>query len=78
MINNTKKLFDILSYTNSEDLDNILKSVSHEQSLFFLTLAIKSAYNRNTFTMEETELLSKCLRVLQSTESENIENKKGD
>lgn len=78
MLNNNKKLFDILSYSNNEELDQILSSLGQEQSLFFMTLAVKSAFNRNAFTMEETELISKCLRVLQSQSNEITENKKGD
>lgn len=78
MINNNKKLFDILNYSSNEEFDQILNNLGHEQSLFFMTLAIKSAYNRNTFSMEESELISKCLRVLQTPNQEITENKKGD
>lgn len=78
MINNNKKIFDILNYSSNEEFDQILNNLGHEQSLFFMTLAIKSAYNRNTFSMEESELISKCLRVLQTPNQEITENKKGD
>ena len=78
MVNSNKKLFDILNYSSNEELDQILNNLGHEQSLFFMTLAIKSAYNRNVFSMEETELVSKCLRVLQTPSQETYENKKGD
>lgn len=79
MNNNTKKIFDIINMSSNEEFDQLLHSLSHEQSLFFITLAVKSAYNRNCFTMEETELISKCLRVLQTVpKEENTENKKGD
>lgn len=78
MVNNNKKLFDILNFSTNEEFDQILNSLGHEQSLFFITLAVKSAFNRNAFSMEETELLSKCLRVLQTPSQENTENKKGD
>ncbi len=64
MINNTTKLFDFLQCNSTDELDKLINSIEKEQSLFYLTQAVKSAYKRGCFTLEESEIISKSLRVL--------------
>lgn len=72
MINNNTKLFDFLQCNSNEELEKIINSIEKEQSLFYLIQSVKSAYKRGCFTLEESEIISKSLRVL-STPEKNTE-----
>jgi hypothetical protein len=64
MINNNTKLFDFLQYNSNEEFDKLINSIEKEQSLFYVIQAVKSAYKRGCFSLEESEIISKSLRVL--------------
>jgi len=64
MINNNTKLFDFLPYNSNEEFDKLINSIEKEQSLFYLIQSVKSAYKRGCFSLEESEIISKSLRVL--------------
>jgi hypothetical protein len=64
MINNNTKLFDFLQCNSNDELNKLINSIEKEQSLFYITQAVKSAYKRGCFSLEESEIISKSLRVL--------------
>jgi hypothetical protein len=57
-------LFDTINYTSYEDLDKFIVNMSQEQSLYCLMEAVKCSYRRGVFTLEESEAISKSLRIL--------------
>ena len=73
MINNTQKLFDFLQYNSNEEFEKIINTIEKEQSLFYIIQGIKSAYKRGCFTLEESEIISKSIRVLSTPEKPKTE-----
>jgi len=57
-------LFDVINYNSYEDLDKFIVNMSQEQSLYCLMEAVKCSYRRGVFTLEESEAISKSLRIL--------------
>ena len=57
-------LFGSINLLNEEHLELILATMDKEHSLFYLIESIKFAYSKNCFTMGETEVISKALRVI--------------
>jgi len=71
MINNNTKLFDFLQCNSNDELDKLINSIEKEQSLFYVIQAVKSAYKRGCFTLEESEIISKSLRVLSTPDKKD-------
>jgi hypothetical protein len=67
-LNNKSKplgtLYNSINYSTTEDFDNFIDNLTDSQALFCLIEASKMAHNRNIFTIEESELLSKSIRML--------------
>jgi hypothetical protein len=63
-LNPIGSLFDAINYTSYEDLDKFIVNMSQEQSLYCLMEAVKCSYRRGVFTLEESEAISKSLRIL--------------
>lgn len=57
-------LFDNINYTSNEQLDIFIDNMTEEQALFCLKLAIQSCHLRGAFTLEESESVSKALRII--------------
>lgn len=57
-------LFDIINYTNLNDLDKFVQNLTGDQSLYCVVHAAKSAHKRGVFSIEEAEILSRAIRVL--------------
>jgi len=71
--NNTKPigtLYNSINYASLEDLDRFIDNLNQPQALFCLIEATKMAHNRNIFTIEESELLSKSIRLLKQNNEE--------
>ncbi len=78
-MSNRFKIFQNYPIENNVEFELLLSSIEHEQALFFLIEAVKYANANNTYTMSETELISKCIRKLYSpTKSNTDEHKKRD
>jgi hypothetical protein len=58
------KIFDEVPIVSEEHLEIILTSMSNQEALYFLTMACKSAYHRGAFSMGESEVMSKAIRIL--------------
>ena len=61
-------LFDSIAYYNSNQLEQIIDNISKEQSLFYMTIALQHSYKSGIFSMVESEIISKSLRILNSEE----------
>jgi hypothetical protein len=57
-------LFDSVGYNSPDDIDRLTDEMTTEQSFYILTQALSYVHNTRLFTMQETELVSKSLRIL--------------
>jgi hypothetical protein len=57
-------LFDSVGYNKPEDIDELIDEMTIEQSFYLLTQSLHYVHNTRLFTMQETEVVSKALRVL--------------
>jgi hypothetical protein len=58
------KLFKTIPLYSEEHLDVILQSLNKESSTYFLIQAVKYAFDSGVYSIGETEVLSKCIRIL--------------
>jgi hypothetical protein len=63
-------LFESISFYNSTDVIKFLDSMTTEQAFYVLTQAIQMAYSKNIYSLQESEILSKSLRLLTQTPNE--------
>ena len=66
-------LFDSVGYNKPEDVDKLIDEMTIEQSFYILTQSLHYVHNTRLFTMQETEVVSKALRVLHKKISSNDE-----
>jgi len=57
-------LFESIPYYDPEDFSNLINSLSNPQSLFMITKALEYSYKMGVFSLAESEVVSKCLRQL--------------
>ena len=57
-------LFDIISYYKLEDLSKFIEEMNNEQALYTVVQATRAAHKRGAYGMEESEVISKAIRVL--------------
>jgi hypothetical protein len=60
-------LFGTIRYVSINDLDNFISNLNEEQSLYCLIEAVRMAHSKGVFTIEESECISKSIRVFQKT-----------
>ena len=63
---NIGSLFDTMHYTSNEQLNLFIDGMNEEQAMYCLKQALIACHVRGSFTMEETEAVSKSLRILNS------------
>ena len=59
-------LFDTIHYTSNEQLNLFIDGMNEEQAMYCLKQALIACHVRGSFTMEESEAVSKSLRILNS------------
>lgn len=57
-------LFDSILYYTPTDINNLVDGLTQEQSFYVLTQCIEYAHKSGIFTLTESELASKALRVI--------------
>lgn len=57
-------LFNSVAYYTPDDIDGICDNMSLEQAYYFVIQSLQYANNLRVFNMQETELVSKSLRIL--------------
>jgi len=57
-------LFNKIDLISEDHLEAILETMDKPHSMIYLIEAVKAAHERNTFTIGETEVISKAIRVL--------------
>jgi hypothetical protein len=63
-------LFESIPYYDPEDFSNLINSLSKPQSLFMITKALEYSYKMGVFSLAESEVVSKCLRQLNTQQME--------
>jgi hypothetical protein len=56
-------LFDSIAYYTPNDVNNLCDDMNLEQAYFMIIKALEYSHNSNIFTLQESELVSKSLRV---------------
>lgn len=59
-------LFDSIPYYSLQDFSNLVDTLTTPQSLFILNKSVEHAYKMGVFTLLESEVVSKCLRQINS------------
>lgn len=57
-------LFDSIGYNSPEDINKLIDDMTLEQSFYILTQSLHYVHNTRLFSMQETEMVSKSLRLL--------------
>jgi len=57
-------LFDSIKYQSPEDVEKFIESLDTPQSFYVLTKALEMAYSRGVYSLQESEILSKSIRIL--------------
>lgn len=79
--NNNNTLFGTIKYNVPYDLNKFIDEMTAEQAIFCLVHQSRHAHKLGVFTMEESEVISKAVRILttpQELETEKKDNKKGN
>jgi hypothetical protein len=63
-MDNSFILFDRIQIQEDSHFESFINDLNEEQSLYILRLAINSGVNKGLYTLEESEILSKSLRIL--------------
>jgi hypothetical protein len=63
-LNSKIVLFDTFQFNSNEDVNYFINNLTNEDSNNCIIQAIVSAYKRGAFTMIESEVISKSLRLL--------------
>lgn len=59
-------LFGTIDLISEEHLDVILNTMDKEHAIFYLVESVKTAHKRGAFTIGESEVISKSIRVISS------------
>ena len=57
-------LFEDVAIYNPEDVNNLIDNLSEEQAKFMLIRAVQMAYKNGLYSLTESEIVSKSLRIL--------------
>jgi len=57
-------LFGTINLLTEDHLDLLLSTMDKEHSLYYLVEAVKSAHKRGAFSIGESEIISKSIRIL--------------
>ena len=60
---NSIPLFDRIQINTSEDFDNLIDTLTFEQADYIIKIALEKAFNSGIYSLSESEILSKSLRL---------------
>jgi hypothetical protein len=58
------QLFNSIELHNEEHLETLISTMNKDSAMFILVQAVKYGYNQGIYTLGESEVISKCIRVL--------------
>ena len=73
--NTDSKLFGTISYQSDDSLEKFMNSISENQAIYLIKLALQFSHHSGIFNMNETEVLNKSIRVLSKKIFDNDESK---
>ena len=56
-------LFEDVAIYNPEDINNLIDGLTEEQAKFMLIRAVQMAYKNGIYSLTESEIVSKSLRI---------------
>jgi hypothetical protein len=62
------KLFNSVPLLTETHLETLLETLDKERSTYLLIQAVKYAYHSGIYSIGETEVISKCIRVMNQPE----------
>jgi len=68
------KLFNSVSLISEEHLELILTTMSQKESIYLLVQAVKHAHHLGTYSIGETEVISKAIRVISKISDDEPKN----
>jgi hypothetical protein len=68
------RLFNTIPIISEEHLDIILQTMSPKDSIYILVQAVKHAYNNNVYSIGESEVISKSIRVISKIETDTTQH----
>jgi hypothetical protein len=57
-------LFGTINYYSLDDLDKFVSAMGKDQALYCLIQSVHLGFQKQIFSMQEIEVLSKCLRLI--------------
>ena len=57
-------LFESIKYQSPEDVEKFIESIDTAQSFYVITKALEMAYAKGAYSLQESEILSKSIRIL--------------
>jgi hypothetical protein len=63
-LSSSESIFDTIQYNSEEDLNNFINNLTDIEANQCLIQAIVAAYKRGAFTLLESEVISKSLRII--------------
>jgi len=57
-------LFESIAFYSEESVENMIDNLDKKTTYYILTQALSYAHTKNVFTLTESEIISKCLRIL--------------
>lgn len=63
-LNDSGTLFNSIEYRSSDGLNDFISNLNDEQAKLCLIEAVKYSFLRGVYSLEESEVLSKSLRIL--------------
>jgi hypothetical protein len=60
---NRNVIFGDISYESEEHIESIINNMEYQQAVFFITKAIEFSHRSGIYSLTESELISKSLRV---------------
>ena len=57
-------LFDSIHYNDSNQIQEFINDMTEEQAIYCLVESVKAAYRRGAFKLEESEAISRALRII--------------
>lgn len=63
-MNNEYNFFNRFNLKSENEVSDLLNNLTKEQSLYFLIESVKYGYENGVYTLYESELISKSIRLL--------------
>ena len=67
-------LFNSVPLLTEDHLDVLLQTMDKEHSIYLLVQAVKHAHDSGVYSLGESEVISKCIRVLSKKEDTDEQN----